>query len=799
MITHRTMLCVLIACLAACTYDPAYEVSCDDEGARDGNRVCENGIWLVADAGDALDGSNNTADGQDGPDMDDPDGTMPDADMACVPEANVDFCARLGFDCGEVTAPDNCGAERTITCGMCEAPQSCGAVDANVCGCVPETATEFCTRLVKTCDMVTDLDNCGVERTQDCGTCTAPAECGGGGTPNVCACPDQTDVDFCMQAGAVCGAYTGTDECGVERTTSCGMCTSPETCGPVAANQCDCPDDAAVCLALQLECGMSDVSAQCGNKASVDCGGCQSNASCMANACVCDSGYVPDGLGNCEDVDECTTNSDNCDVNATCMNSAGGFDCTCNAGFAGDGTTCTDIDECMIGTDNCDVNAACTNNTGGFDCMCNSGFTGNGVTCTDDDECADMTDNCDANAMCTNTPGSFDCTCNAGYMGSGQQCTDIDECASAGANNCDANAMCTNTPGGFDCTCNDGYVGDGVTCDPRLVVSVQSGFAIMGNGTTSATISLGARIDSANAVPFVSVRMNEGELRDSTVDVVVNDDGVDVSRPAGGSTMVVAVTVVEFDPTRVSVQTASYSGEGNNSINAVDRSASFMTFASAIDHNNDNVDERMVSGAFNGNGDGLQIGRASTAGSLSGHFWVAESLDGGFSVQHLTGGFSNTSTTLAIPTAVAMAETFILYSYRTTETGTDLDDGAVSCELTDATTVTCTRDGGDQEITDLHVQVIEVPGATVQRGSTSFSGSGDGVSETIASVDAATALPNLGQTGSNGACQSDETSNNGFPTAAFTLAVTDATTLEVRRGAAGDGDAMCTWEVVQWP
>ena len=33
-------------------------------------------------------------------------------------------------------------------------------------------------------------------------------------------------------------------------------------------------------------------------------------------------------------------------------------------------------------TDNCDTNAMCTNNDGGFDCTCNPGYDGNGITCT---------------------------------------------------------------------------------------------------------------------------------------------------------------------------------------------------------------------------------------------------------------------------------------------------------------------------------------------------------------------------------------------------------------------------------
>ena len=40
-----------------------------------------------------------------------------------------------------------------------------------------------------------------------------------------------------------------------------------------------------------------------------------------------------------------------------------------------------DIDECALGTDNCDSQATCVNTIGSFTCGCNVGYTGNGITC----------------------------------------------------------------------------------------------------------------------------------------------------------------------------------------------------------------------------------------------------------------------------------------------------------------------------------------------------------------------------------------------------------------------------------
>ena len=41
----------------------------------------------------------------------------------------------------------------------------------------------------------------------------------------------------------------------------------------------------------------------------------------------------------------------------------------------------TDDDECDNGLHNCDINANCINMIGSFECTCNDGYLGNGTTC----------------------------------------------------------------------------------------------------------------------------------------------------------------------------------------------------------------------------------------------------------------------------------------------------------------------------------------------------------------------------------------------------------------------------------
>lgn len=66
-----------------------------------------------------------------------------------------------------------------------------------------------------------------------------------------------------------------------------------------------------------------------------------SNGTLLTPVCTCPSAFTGE---RCErDADECALEIDNCDTFARCDNTLGGFTCTCNAGFEGNGTVCADI------------------------------------------------------------------------------------------------------------------------------------------------------------------------------------------------------------------------------------------------------------------------------------------------------------------------------------------------------------------------------------------------------------------------------------------------------------------------
>eukprot|EP01134_Creolimax_fragrantissima_P001032 CFRG1032T1 len=141
-------------------------------------------------------------------------------------------------------------------------------------------------------------------------------------------------------------------------------------------------------------------------------------------SCTCRPGYE-DYNSSCVDINECAVESPmhNCSTTLeVCINTPGNFICACIAGYERDGNACKDINECEAGTDNCDDNAACSNTEGGYECICNAPYwTGNGMYCDDVNECSDSDNQNSCNekgdhVICKNKLGApHACDCEAGY------------------------------------------------------------------------------------------------------------------------------------------------------------------------------------------------------------------------------------------------------------------------------------------------------------------------------------------------------------------------------------------------
>jgi hypothetical protein len=236
-----------------------------------------------------------------------------DGSTTCTPKT----CAELGVNCGPIG--DGCGGI-IPDCGTCTAPDFCGGGGPSKCGtgdaaCTPKT----CAELGASCGK--QGDGCG--NLIDCGTCTAPETCGGGGTPNVCGAPTATDAGSCTpKACAAMGYDCGPVADGCGGLVDCGKCAAGFACG-VGGKPNVCAPTSTSCV--KKTC--ADYPGTCGVQAdgcgglTASCGTCTAPETCggggVASKC---GGAPPCTPKTCADFPgSCGVQSDGCGgVTASC-------------------------------------------------------------------------------------------------------------------------------------------------------------------------------------------------------------------------------------------------------------------------------------------------------------------------------------------------------------------------------------------------------------------------------------------------------------------------------------------------
>ncbi|XP_053387236.1 fibrillin-2-like [Mercenaria mercenaria] len=290
-------------------------------------------------------------------------------------------------------------------------------------------------------------------------------------------------------------------------------CASNCTCLPENTDKCDATSGLCLC-----KTGWN------GTKCESDINECENETVCPDNSicnnldgsfdCICKDGFNETDLGECKDIDECSTSIHRCNQN--CTNTQGSYACGCLRGFflKDDNITCEVCESWSFGI-NCESKCTCNvSNSVSCDaktgqCVCNSGWSG--VSCSDDiNECLNET-SCPSNAYCTNYNGTYECTCYSGYYEStdrqcqvcnndsfGTNCSESCTCKAENTESChhvngrcscklgweDENctsdkdecendetcldkpdSTCNNTIGSFTCVCNNGYrEQDDVSC-----------------------------------------------------------------------------------------------------------------------------------------------------------------------------------------------------------------------------------------------------------------------------------------------------------------------------------------------
>ncbi|KAM9727935.1 uncharacterized protein ACNS7B_018224 isoform 2-T2 [Menidia menidia] len=219
-------------------------------------------------------------------------------------------------------------------------------------------------------------------------TCTCKRGFTGNGTR--CADVDECAAKGTCHARAVCSNFIGTFFCSCQRGFrgdgfSCqdvDECSYSNTTCP-AFSKCVNSPGAHVCSCLNGTVALNDT---CVPPPLLCDPPCHSRGLCHHSAagyqCVCDLGYVGDGL-TCSDVDECQMENACPENDTACVNVPGSFSCVCKQGFTLNGTHCVDVDECDTGQHECSEFAQCVNMKGNHSCFCLSGFTGDGKNCSE--------------------------------------------------------------------------------------------------------------------------------------------------------------------------------------------------------------------------------------------------------------------------------------------------------------------------------------------------------------------------------------------------------------------------------
>ncbi len=204
-------------------------------------------------------------------------------------------CVSAGADCGPIG--DGCGG--VIQCGECTPPETCGGGGVpSVCGghaaCVPRT----CVSEQANCGPL--ADGCG--GLLQCGSCTTPNRCGGGGVPNVCGISRGSEDGGHLSADGGCVPLSCADqgvECGPAgdgcgRALDCGTCDAGQCGGAGIAGRCAQPPCVPrICSNAGATCGL--VADGCG--ALMSCGSCEAPDVCGGGGIpyVCGDGNGADG------------------------------------------------------------------------------------------------------------------------------------------------------------------------------------------------------------------------------------------------------------------------------------------------------------------------------------------------------------------------------------------------------------------------------------------------------------------------------------------------------------------------
>lgn len=345
------------------------------------------------------------------------------------------------------------------------------------------------------------------------------------------------------------------------------------------------------------------------------------------------------------------------------------------------------------------------------------------------------------------------------------------------------------------------------------IVSVERLTVTLAAGTASASANLTKSQTLANCVPFATHRVTTvaspvDDYGEYCIDVEMQSGPNRVTVTTSGGTpraLVVEISVVEFDATKVTVQSGTYqmaaSASTTEAVTAVVLANTFLVHSWQVSGSPATHQHAAVRGRFTSTTQ-LTFNRIGTTGTVDGHWFVIESDNADFSVQEisitLTAATSGTDTL----TAVTLNKTFIIGSYTISDTTDDNADGSIEAVLTNTTTVTIQRaaGGGNIVYTGYAIEFAGGGAEVVQRGQIAAQGSTASQNVEITAVDLDVAMVQAAgspQSWKNGSFPGSGSSDNADPFCGWDFV--DLDTIRVQHSTnGGEASNDLSWEVIEW-
>jgi len=291
-----------------------------------------------------------------------------------------------------------------------------------------------------------------------------------------------------------------------------------------------------------------------------------------------------------------------------------------------------------------------------------------------------------------------------------------------------------------------------------IVKSIEKLTINLGTGDLTGTGALTKSQTAADCVPFTTVtttRDANESFDERLITVTISGSTVTCTRKASTGSVVVecVVFVVEFDSAVVTVQTGSFDEAGLTvdkapSTNFTDIAKTFLYFTFSTTNIGDDYTSAMVSGTIVSTSV-IRFERDDENSSMSGQWYTVECANTEFLVRRGSiAMFGSNATKTATITAVVLARSMVIASYRSGELDDDPRDGAVIIDLTNTTTVTATRSNGGTPSAkaDIEFQVVQFEAdqlnSDIQRGQFTVLAANSSDTDIITAIDQAKAIAN---------------------------------------------------------